>query len=220
MSRETHLRRMIDGGIVAIVRSPDGGKLVDVCRALVDGGVTTVEITMTVPDAVDVLGQVRRTLGDHILLGAGTVLDSETARAVILAGAEFVVSPTVNLDVVKLCRRYGKLVMPGAFTPTEILAAWEAGADVVKVFPADPLGPGFFRAMRGPLPQVRLMPTGGVDLTTAAEYLRAGACCLGVGTQLVEPRAVAAGDFDQLRELAAEYVEVVRQVRREQHGRS
>jgi 2-dehydro-3-deoxyphosphogluconate aldolase/(4S)-4-hydroxy-2-oxoglutarate aldolase len=220
MSRETHLRRLIDGGIVAIVRSPDGGKIVDVCRALVDGGVTTVEITMTVPDAVDVLRQVRRTLGDRVLLGAGTVLDPETARAVILAGAEFVVSPVVNLDVIKLCRRYGKLVMPGAFTPTEILAAWEAGADVVKVFPADPLGPGFFRAIRGPLPQVRLMPTGGVDLTTTAEYLRAGACCLGVGTQLVEPRAVAAGDFDRLRELAAEYVEVVRQVRREQHGRS
>src|SRR4051794_810150 len=220
MSRETHLRRMIDGGIVAIVRSPDGGKLVDVCRPLVDGGVTAVEITMTVPDAVNVLRQVRQTLGDRILLGAGTVLDPETARAVILAGAEFVVSPVVNLDVIKLCRRYGKLVTPGAFTPTEILAAWEAGADVVKVFPADPLGPGFFRAMRGPLPQIRLMPTGGVDLTTAAEYLRAGACCLGVGTLLVEPRAVAAGDFDRLRELAAEYVEVIRQVRREQQGRS
>lgn len=220
MSRESLLRCMIEGGIVAIVRSPDGGKLVDVCRALVDGGVTTVEITMTVPDAVDVLRQVRRTLGDHVLLGAGTVLDPETARAVILAGAEFVVSPVVNIDVIKLCLRYGKLVIPGAFTPTEILAAWEAGAEVVKVFPADPLGPGFFRAMRGPLPQVRLMPTGGVDLTTAAEYLRAGACCLGVGTQLVEPRAVAAGDFDRLRKLAAEYVEVVRQVRREQHGRS
>src|SRR4051812_10379484 len=218
MSREAHLRRVLDGGLVAIVRSPDGGKLVDVCRALADGGVTTVEITMTVPDAVDVLRQVRRALGDTILLGAGTVLDPETARAVLLAGAEFVVAPVVNLDVIRLCRRYNKLVMPGAFTPTEILAAWEAGADVVKVFPADPLGPAFFRALRGPLPQVRLMPTGGVDLTTAAESLRAGACCLGVGTQLVEPRAVAAGDFDRLRELAAEYVEVVHQVRREQHG--
>jgi 2-dehydro-3-deoxyphosphogluconate aldolase/(4S)-4-hydroxy-2-oxoglutarate aldolase len=213
MSRESHLRHVIDGGIVAVVRSPDGGKLVDVCRALADGGVTTVEITMTVPDALDVLRQVGHALGDRILLGAGTVLDAETARAVLLAGAEFVVAPVVNLDVIKLCRRYGKLVMPGAFTPTEVLAAWEAGADVVKVFPADPLGPAFVRAMRGPLPQVRLMPTGGVDLSTAAEYLRAGACCLGVGTQLVEPRAVAAGDFDRIAELAAEYVEIVRQVR-------
>src|SRR3954454_2012492 len=218
MSKETQLRRVLDGGIVAVVRSPDSHQLVEVCRALADGGVTTVEITMTVPDAVDVLRQVRRALGDAVLLGAGTVLDPETARAVLLAGAEFIVSPVVNLDVIRLCRRYNKLVFPGAFTPTEILAAWEAGADVVKVFPADPLGPAFFRAMRAPLPQVRLMPTGGVDLTTAAEFLRAGACCLGVGSQLVEPRAVAAGDFDRIRELAAEYVQVVHQVRREQHG--
>src|SRR5436305_3577885 len=171
MSRESHLRRVLDGGIVAIVRSPDSSKLVEVCRALADGGVTTVEITMTVPDALDVLRQVRTALGDKILLGAGTVLDAETARAVLLAGAEFVVAPVVNLDVIRLCRRYNKLVMPGAFSPTEILAAWDAGADVVKVFPADPLGPAFFRAMRGPLPQVRLMPTGGGDLTTAAEFL-------------------------------------------------
>jgi 2-dehydro-3-deoxyphosphogluconate aldolase / (4S)-4-hydroxy-2-oxoglutarate aldolase len=215
MSRESHLRRVLDGGIVAIIRCPDGGKLVDACRALADGGVTTVEITMTVPDALDVLRQVRTALGDRVLLGAGTVLDPETARAVMLAGAEFVVSPVVNLDVIKLCRRYNKLVFPGAFTPTEILAAWDAGADVVKVFPADPLGPAFFRAMRGPLPQVRLMPTGGVDLTTATEFLRAGACCLGVGSQLVEPRAVHAGNFDRIRELAAEYVQLVHQVRRE-----
>jgi 2-dehydro-3-deoxyphosphogluconate aldolase/(4S)-4-hydroxy-2-oxoglutarate aldolase len=175
--------------------------------------VTTVEITMTVPDALDVIRHVRQQLGGRILLGAGTVLDPETARAVILAGAEFVVAPVVNLDVIRLCRRYDKLVMPGAFSPTEILAAWETGADVVKVFPADSLGPAFFRALRGPLPQVRLMPTGGVDLTTAAEFLRAGACCLGVGSQLVEPRAVAAGDFARIRDLAAKYVEIVRQVR-------
>src|SRR4029079_7569492 len=173
MSRETHLRRLIDGGIVAIVRSPDGGKLVDVCRALADGGVTTVEITMTVPDAVDVLRQVRQTLGDRVLLGAGTVLDPETARAVLLAGAEYIVAPTVNLDVIRLCQRYDKLVMPGAFTPTEILAAWEAGADIVKVFPADVVGPAFFKALKGPLPQIRVMPTGGVDLNTAAKFLKA-----------------------------------------------
>jgi 2-dehydro-3-deoxyphosphogluconate aldolase/(4S)-4-hydroxy-2-oxoglutarate aldolase len=213
MSRDSLLRRVLDGGLVAIVRSPDGGQLIEVCRALADGGITTIEITMTVPDAVDVLRQVRRALGDRVLLGAGTVLDPETARTVLLAGAEFVVAPTVNLDVIRLCRRYDKLVMPGAFTPTEILAAWEAGADVVKVFPADVLGPAFFKAVRAPLPQVRLMPTGGVDLTTAADFLKAGACCLGVGSQLVEPRAVAAGDFACIRELARQYVEIVRQTR-------
>ena len=144
---------------------------------------------MTVPDALDVMRQVRRALGDRLLLGAGTILDPETARAALLAGAEYLVAPTLNLDVIRLCQRYDKLVMPGAFTPTEILTAWEAGADIVKVFPADVVGPAFFKAMRGPLPQIRLMPTGGVDLTTAADFLRAGACCLGVGGQLVEPKA-------------------------------
>lgn len=211
--RETHLRRVLECGIVAVVRSPDSQQLVEVVRALADGGVTVVEITMSVPNALDVLRQVRQALGERVLLGAGTVLDAETARAVLLAGAEYVVSPTLNLDVIRLCRRYDKLVMPGAFTPTEILTAWEAGADVVKVFPADVVGPAFFKALRGPLPQVRLMPTGGVDLNTAADFLRAGACCLGVGGQLVEPRAVADRNFERLRDLARQYVAVVRQTR-------
>jgi 2-dehydro-3-deoxyphosphogluconate aldolase/(4S)-4-hydroxy-2-oxoglutarate aldolase len=213
MSKDSHLRRVLDSAVVAILRSPDGGQLVEVCRALADGGVTTVEITMTVPDALDVVRQVRRALGDRLLLGAGTILDPETARAALLAGAEFLVAPTVNLDVIRLCRRYDKLVMPGAFTPTEILAAWEAGADVVKVFPAEVLGPAYFKAVRGPLPQVRMMPTGGVDLTTAAAFLEAGACCLGVGSQLVEPRAVAARDFDRVRSLAAQYAGLVKDFR-------
>src|SRR5204863_2187855 len=179
MSKEAQLRHVLDCGIVAVVRSPDSHQLVEVARALADGGVTVVEITMSVPNALDVLRAVRQALGDRLLLGAGTVLDPETARAVLLAGAEYIVAPTVNLDVIRLCQRYDKLVMPGAFTPTEILSAWEAGADIVKVFPADVLGPAFLKAVRGPLPQVRLMPTGGVDLTTAAAFLKAGACCLG-----------------------------------------
>src|SRR6516162_7192788 len=199
MSRTNHLQRVIDSGIVAVVRSPDSRQLVDVVGALADGGVTVVEITFSVPNALDVLKQVRQALGDRVLLGAGTILDAETGRAALLAGAEYLVSPTLNLDVIRLCRRYDKLVMPGAFTPTEILAAWEAGADIVKVFPAEVVGPAFFKAMRGPLPQIRLMPTGGVDLTTAAEFLKAGACCLGVGGQLVEPKAVAERNFDRIR---------------------
>jgi 2-dehydro-3-deoxyphosphogluconate aldolase/(4S)-4-hydroxy-2-oxoglutarate aldolase len=213
MSKETQLRQVLDGGIVAVVRSPDGQQLVEVCRALADGGITTVEITMTVPDALDVVRAVRRALGDRLLLGAGTILDPETARAALLAGAEYVVAPTVNLEVIRLCQRYDKLVMPGAFTPTEILSAWEAGADIVKVFPADVLGPPFFKAVRAPLPQVRMMPTGGVDLTTAASFLEAGACCLGIGSQLVEPRAVAERNFDRIRDLAAKYVAVVKEAR-------
>ena len=147
--QRSRLRRVLDCGIVAVVRSPDSQQLVEVARALADGGVTVVEITMTVPDALDVLRQVRRALGDRLLLGAGTILDPETARAALLAGAEYLVAPTVNLDVIRLCQRYDKLVMPGAFTPTEILTAWEAGADIVKVFPADVVGPAFFKALRG-----------------------------------------------------------------------
>jgi 2-dehydro-3-deoxyphosphogluconate aldolase/(4S)-4-hydroxy-2-oxoglutarate aldolase len=210
MSKEAHLRQVLDCGIVAVVRAPDSRRLVEVVRALAEGGVTVVEITMTVPDALGVVREVRREMGERVLLGAGTILDPETARAALLAGAEYLVAPTLNLDVIRLCRRYDKLVMPGALTPTEILAAWEAGADIVKVFPAEVVGPAFFKAMRGPLPQIRLMPTGGVDLTTAADFLRAGACCLGLGSQLVEPRAVAEGNFDRIRDLARQYVDVVR----------
>jgi 2-dehydro-3-deoxyphosphogluconate aldolase/(4S)-4-hydroxy-2-oxoglutarate aldolase len=148
-------------------------------------------------------------------LGAGTVLDSETARIALLAGAEFIVAPTVNLEVIRLCRRYDKVVMPGALTPTEVLLAWESGADIVKVFPSELTGPGYLKALHGPLPQVRLMPTGGVNLQTAADFLRAGACALGVGGALVEPKAVAAGDMQRIQSLAQQYVQIVRETRGE-----
>ena len=213
MSRETDLARVLDCGLVAVVRAPDPTHLLNVIKALAEGGVCVAEVTLTVPNALDVIRAAKADLGDRVLLGAGTVLDPETARAAILAGAEFLVSPTVNLDVIKLARRYDKLIFPGAFTPTEILAAWEAGADVVKVFPAEVLGPPFFKAMRGPLPQVRLMPTGGVDLNTAGDFLRAGACCLGVGSQLVDPKAVAREDFEFLRGLAWQYTQAVKLAR-------
>ncbi len=209
MSRGTALERILRGGIVAVVRADSGESLVRVVAALAEGGVTAAEMTFTVPDAVGVLRRVREALGDTVVLGAGTVLDAETARAAILAGAEFLVSPATRLDVIRMGRRYGVAVMPGAFTPTEILTAWEAGADVVKVFPADAVGPSYLRAIRGPLPQIRLMPTGGVDLETAEAFLKAGACCLGVGSSLVEPAAIAAGDFGRLRDLAARYAAIV-----------
>ena len=213
MSRETDLQRVLTGGLVAVVRAPDATHLVDVIAALAEGGVSIAEVTFTVPGALDVLKAAKERLGDRVLLGAGTVLDTETARAALLAGAEFIVSPTLNLDVIRLCKRYDKLVFPGAFTPTEILTAWEAGADIVKVFPADVLGTGFFKAMRGPLPQIRLMPTGGVDLNTAGDFLRAGACCLGVGSQMVDPKAVAREDYEYLRGLAWQYTQAVRLAR-------
>lgn len=213
MARDTDLARVLDSGIVAVVRFPEPEPLVDVVWALADGGVTVAEVTFTVPNATEVIRAAKKALGDRVLLGAGTVLDAETARAAFLAGAEFIVSPTVNVDVIRMCRRYDKLVMPGAFTPTEILTAWEAGADIVKVFPADVLGPAFFRAVRAPLPQVRLMPTGGVDLKTAADFLNAGAVCLGVGGQLVDAKLIAAGKFAELTSRAAEYAAIVKKFR-------
>jgi 2-dehydro-3-deoxyphosphogluconate aldolase / (4S)-4-hydroxy-2-oxoglutarate aldolase len=217
MSREKNLQRVIDCGIVAVVRFSEPEPLVEVFKALAEGGVIVAEVTLTVPNALDVIREAKQQLGDRVLLGAGTVLDPETARAAILAGAEFIVAPNLNLEVIKLCRRYDKLVMPGAFTPTEIVAAWEAGADIVKVFPAEIVGPAFFKAVRAPLPQVKLMPTGGVDLTIASEFLKAGAVCLGIGGQLVDAKAVATGDFAKITELAKQYVEIVKQHRSRLH---
>jgi 2-dehydro-3-deoxyphosphogluconate aldolase/(4S)-4-hydroxy-2-oxoglutarate aldolase len=209
MSKDECLARMLRHKLVAVVRSPDADRLVGVAKALLEGGSPVLEITMTVPGALDVIAQVRKALGDQVVLGAGTILDPETARAAILAGAEFIVAPTLNLDVIRMCQRYGKLVCPGAFTPTEILTAWENGADVVKVFPADVGGPTYLQSIHGPLPQIRLMPTGGVNLSTAADFLRAGACCLGLGSALVDKKAIADGDYERIRSLAAQYVEIV-----------
>jgi 2-dehydro-3-deoxyphosphogluconate aldolase/(4S)-4-hydroxy-2-oxoglutarate aldolase len=200
-------------GIVAILRAPDGGQLADVAEALVAGGVDVLEVTFTVPQAHRVLETVAARLGERIVLGAGTVLDPETARIAMLSGAEFIVTPVVQLDVIRMCRRYDKAIMPGALTPTEILTAWEAGADVVKMFPSDVTGPGYLKAVRGPLPQVRLMPTGGVNLETAAAFLKAGAWALGLGGSLVESEALAAGNLKRIETLARQYVEIVRATR-------
>lgn len=213
MGRDATLKRILDCGIIAVVRSESPDQLVRVVRALAEGGVTAAEITFTVPDALEVIRQVRKELGDSVVLGAGTVLDPETARAALLAGAEFIVGPTTNREVITLCRRYDKVVMPGALTPTEVVSAWEAGADVVKIFPSDLGGPSYLKALRGPLPQVRMMPTGGVDLDTAESFLKAGACCLGAGSSLVEPKAVAAGDFGRITEVASRFAEVVTRFR-------
>jgi len=214
MSKADQLQRVWDSGIVAVIRAPRGEILADVAEALLGGGVQVMEVTFTVPQALRVLEQVADRLGDRILLGAGTVLDAETARAAILAGAEFIVSPSTNFDVIRLCRRYDKAVMPGALTPTEVVAAWEAGADIVKVFPADALGgPKYLKALKAPLPQINLMPTGGVDLSTAADFVRAGACALGIGGSLVEAKALATRDLHRIASLARQYVEIVRQAR-------
>jgi 2-dehydro-3-deoxyphosphogluconate aldolase/(4S)-4-hydroxy-2-oxoglutarate aldolase len=209
------LSRIVDCGIVAVIRAPKGELLADVAEALLAGGVEAMEVTFTVPEAHRVLEKVAQRLGDRIVLGAGTVLDPETARVAILSGAQFIVSPAVHLPTIELCRRYAKPVLPGALTPTEVLTAWQAGADIVKIFPSELTGPGYLKALRGPLPQVRMMPTGGVNLQTAADFLRAGACALGIGGSLVEPKAVAAGDMARIETLARQYLEIVKKTRAE-----
>ena len=187
--------------------------MAELSEALAAGGVDAIEITFTVPKAHRALEEVADRVGDRVLLGAGTVLDPETARIAILAGARFIVSPTINRDVIQLCHRYDRVVVPGAMTPTEVLAAWEAGADVVKIFPSEVVGPAYFKALQGPLPQVRLMPSGGVNLQTAADFLRAGAAVLSVGGALVDPATLAARDFGKLEATARKYVEIVHQFR-------
>jgi 2-dehydro-3-deoxyphosphogluconate aldolase/(4S)-4-hydroxy-2-oxoglutarate aldolase len=209
MTKTKHLARVVECGIVAVMRAKSGEQLVDVARALLAGGVDIMEVTFTVPRAVRVLERVADELGDKILLGAGTVLDTETARAALLAGAEFIVSPNTNVDVIRLCRRYGKLALPGALTPTEVVTAFEAGADLVKVFPCDLGGPPYLKALHGPLPHIPLLPTGGVDLSNAGDYLQAGAAALGVGGSLVESKAVERGDFGRIEELASRFRAVV-----------
>lgn len=209
-TREERLRAIGECGVVAIIRLERADHLLAVARAIKGGGVAAIEFTLTTPGALDVLAQAARELGDEVILGAGTVLDPETARASILAGAQFIVAPTVNAATIELCRRYSVIAMPGAFTPTEILTAWEAGADVVKVFPANTLGPGYLRDVLAPLPQVRLLPTGGIDEAKAGEYMRAGAFAVGVGGKVVDRRAVEAGDWAALTEAARRLVAAVR----------
>lgn len=217
-TRIENLASMKAGGVVAVLRADSPDALVHVAQAIGRGGVGAVEITMTTPGALDVIGECADRLGDELLLGAGSVLDPETARAAILAGAEYIVTPTLNPEVITLCRRYDKIVIPGALTPTEILTAWESGADIVKVFPATVVGPRYFKDVKAPLPQVDLMPTGGVDLDNAGDFIRAGACAVAVGSNLVDRAAVAAGEWHVLTDTARKYVDAVRTARQEGDG--
>ncbi|MDD9948551.1 MAG: bifunctional 4-hydroxy-2-oxoglutarate aldolase/2-dehydro-3-deoxy-phosphogluconate aldolase [candidate division Zixibacteria bacterium] len=217
-SRSENLASIKACGVVAVLRADRPDALVQVAQAIGRGGIGAVEITMTTPGALDVIGECANRLGDEILLGAGTVLDPETARAAILAGAEYIVTPTLNPDVITLCRRYDKVIIPGALTPTEILTAWECGADIVKVFPATAVGPRYFKDVKAPLPQIDLIPTGGVDLDNAGDFIRAGACAVAVGGNLVDKTAVAAGEWQVLTDTARKYVETVRDARQEGGG--
>ena len=213
MHREFIVNKIIESGVVAVIRLNGKEKLPEIIDALSKGGISAMEITMTTPNAIEIINEISQKVGNDFMIGAGTVLDSETARAVILAGAQFVVSPITNIEMMKTVHRYNKAVFPGAFTPTEILHAWENGADVVKVFPATALGPQFFKDIHGPLPQVRLTPTGGVSLENTGEFIRCGASCVGVGTALLNKKMIVDSNWPALTENAEKFVEEVKKAR-------
>jgi len=201
-------------GVIPVVRAQSADEAITAIDAIREGGIPILEITMTVPGAVGVIEEVSRRYGNEAVVGAGTVLDGETARTCILAGARFVVSPSLNLETIEVCRRYGIAVMPGALTPTEVVQAWSAGADFVKVFPAGAVGgASYIKSLKAPLPQIELVPTGGVSLKTAADFIKAGASALGVGADLVDVQAIREGKQSVITERAQEFVRIVREAR-------
>ena len=218
MDKSAVLKTLEESGLVPVMRADSVERALALAQAISAGGVKVLEVTMTVPGAMEVI---RRLVKDRpeILVGAGTVLDAETARACMLEGAQFIVSPALSLKTIELCRRYSVAVLPGALTPTEIVTAWEAGADVVKVFPAGALGGAkYLASLKGPLPQIPMIPTGGVSLATAAEFLRAGAFALGVGSDLVDAKALAEGRAEVITATAQKYLEIVRPFRDQAAG--
>ena len=214
MDKSTIMQHMRELGLVPVLRATSAEEAMTLAGAILAGGIDILEVTMTVPGAIRVIEQLADHHGDKLLLGAGTVLDAETARNCLLAGAQFIVSPALDLRTIELCRRYSVPVMPGALTPTEILTAWQAGADVVKVFPCSALGGAkYLKALQGPLPQIQIIPTGGVSLSTAAEFLAAGAFALGVGGDLVDAKAAREGRTSVITENAQKYLAIVKKFR-------
>ena len=213
MTKLEQMQQIEACGIVAIIRANSADELIEAAAAIHAGGVDVIEVTMTTPNALQVINDVSSTYGDKVLVGAGSVLDAETARAVMLSGADFVVSPVTKPDVIEICNRYGKVVIPGAFTPTEILMAWETGADYVKVFPSSSVGADYIKDVKAPLPQIPLVPTGGINAENAADFITAGATALGVGSALVNNQLIAAGEFVTLTERAERLVKEVQRAR-------
>jgi 2-dehydro-3-deoxyphosphogluconate aldolase/(4S)-4-hydroxy-2-oxoglutarate aldolase len=208
-TREATVAEIERCGVVAIIRMKDPGKVAEVVDALLAGGVQVLEVTMTVPGAVQLIKDLAPRMPPELILGAGTVLDPETADRVIDAGAAFLVSPVLRLPLIETARRRGVPILPGCFSPTEILTAWDAGADLVKVFPATALGPGFLKDVHGPLPQVKLVPTGGVSIENAGDWIRAGAAAVGVGSALLDAGALASGHFSEITGNARRMIENV-----------
>ncbi len=213
MDKTAKLTMIRETGVIAIMRAQSSDQLIAAADAIKAGGVRVIEVTMTTPGALGVIAEATERYGEDVLFGAGSVLDAETARAAILAGAGFVVAPTLSVEMVVLCNRYGVPVVPGIFTPTEALTAWEAGADMVKLFPASVGGPGMIEAILAPLPQLEIVPVGGVNLTTASEFINKGAAALGVGSGLVNQKLLDAGEMDELTRRAAAFIDAVKEGR-------
>ncbi len=214
MNKQRTLNSLLEIGIVPIVRADSTEKALRAAQAIGRGGLAALEVTMTVPKAIQVIEKVADEFGDTMLVGAGSVLDAETARACMLAGAEFFVTPSLNAKTIEICHRYGKVVLPGALTPTEVLTAWEAGADMVKIFPCGNLGgPKYIKALKAPLPQVLMVPTGGVSLDNTAEFLKAGASAVAVGSELCDKQAMADGRYEVIEQNARLFLEAVQKAR-------
>src|SRR3989337_3744490 len=214
MEKREMLNKMIAEGLIPVIRVTSAQEAIDVADAIKEGGVTFIEITMSVQGAIDVIKELTKKYRDDIIMGAGTVLDPETGRAALLAGAQFIVTPTLNLDLIQLAHRYSAVVIPGDMTPTEILTACNAGADMVKVFPAAQLGgPEYLKAIRGPLPQILLVPTGGVNLQNAGAFIKAGATALGVGGELVDKKALKEKKFNVITENARAFLKTIKEAR-------
>jgi 2-dehydro-3-deoxyphosphogluconate aldolase/(4S)-4-hydroxy-2-oxoglutarate aldolase len=210
MNKTEVLRRIRDTGLIPVVRAESSDMAIRAVAALKAGGLNVLEVTMTVPGAIEVIRLLAAEYGDETLIGAGTVLDPETAQACIQAGAQFIVSPALNEETIRFCRQQGVAVFPGALTPTEVVQAWNAGADAVKVFPAGAVGgASYLKALKAPLPQIELIPTGGVSLKTAADFIKAGAMALGVGADLVDPKALREGKSELITERAGQFLEIV-----------
>ena len=216
MTSKEMMATLTEAGLVPVVRVSNAEAAVKVVGALYEGGIRAAEITMTVPGAVKALEKVADQFGDKLLLGAGTVLDPESARICMLAGAEFFVTPSLRVSTIEIAKRYSKPIFPGGLTPTEVLTAWEAGADAVKIFPAGNVGGAkYIKALKGPFPQIEMIPTGGVNLDTIGDFLKAGSCACGVGGELVDAKAVKEGRFDVIAQTAGKYIAAIAKARSE-----
>jgi len=216
MTKDQVRRRILEVGIIPVVRASSGSQAIQAAEAVCAGGIPVVELTMTVPGALEVIAKLAKSMGKEVLVESGTVLDADSARRCLDAGAQFLVSPGFDLATVQLANSAGVLIMAGALTPTEVIAAWKAGSDLVKVFPCGNVGGAkYIKALKAPLPQVPMVPTGGVNLETAADFLRAGSAALGIGGELISASALRLGNVKTITDAARQYVSIVKQTRQE-----